>query len=344
MKKRLLAILLGVGMMASLAGCGGNTISNEMVSIKEYEGLKVEKVAAVEVTDKEVDESIAYTMEVTAAEYADEYGIKDRAAKDGDTVFIDYSGKLDGVQFEGGTAEKQTLKLGSDSFIDGFEDAIIGHKPGETFDINVTFPENYGKEELNGQDVVFTIVFHSIVPTEITDEIASILMGEEITVEEYRAQVKEDLITSNEETAVADFENAVYMEFLENCEMKKYPEDELKQWSKVMEDSYSMYASYYGMETDEFLQMYYGTTIEKLAKEQILFKYAAELVAEEEGMTLSLEDYEKAIEEQAVEFGYDSAEEYEKAYNEYYGEGYLESYILQEKVMSWLVENSTTAE
>jgi hypothetical protein len=140
------------------------------------------------------------------------------------------------------------------------------------------------------------------------------------------------------------FENAVYMEFLENCEMKKYPEDELKQWSKVMEDSYSMYASYYGMETDEFLQMYYGTTIEKLAKEQILFKYAAELVAEEEGMTLSLEDYEKAIEEQAVEFGYDSAEEYEKAYNEYYGEGYLESYILQEKVMSWLVENSTTAE
>ncbi len=344
MKKRLLAIILGISMMASITGCGGNALSNEMVSIEKYEGLKVEAVDTVEVTDKEVDESIAYTMEVTAAEYADEYGIKDRAAQDGDTVFIDYSGKLDGVQFEGGTAEKQTLKLGSNSFIDGFEDAIIGHKPGETFDINVTFPENYGNEELNGQDVVFTIVFHSIVPTEITDEIASILMGEDITVEEYKAQVKEDLEVSNEETAVADYENAVYRAFLENCKMKEYPEDELEQWKQVMEDSYSMYASYYGMETDEFLQAYYGTTAEELAKEQILFKYAVELVAEEQGMTLSLEDYEKAIEEQAIEFGYESAEEYEKAYNEYYGEGYLKNYILQEKVMSWLVENSVTVE
>ena len=344
MRKRILAVLLGIGMMASLVGCGEDTISNEMVSVKEYKGLKVESVDTVEVTDEEVNESIAYTLEVAAAEYADEYGIKDRAAEDGDTVLIDYSGKLDGVQFDGGTAEKQTLALGSNTFIDGFEEAIIGHKPGETFDIDVTFPEDYGNEELNGQAVVFTIVFHAIVPTEITDEIASILMEEEITAEEYKEQVREDLKVSNEETAEADYENEVYTAFLENCEMKKYPEDELEQWKQVMEDTYGMYASYYGMETDEFLEMYYGTTLEKLAKEQILFKYAIELVAEEEGMSLSLEDYEKAIEEQSVEFGYDSAEEYEQAYEEYYGEGYLKSFILQEKVMSWLVDNSVTAE
>ena len=344
MKKRLAAIILGIGLMASVTGCGKDTLSNEMVSIKEYEGLKVETVAAVEVTEEDVNESIAYTMQALASEYAEEYGIKDRAAEDGDTVLIDYSGKLDGVQFEGGTAEKQTLQLGSDTFIDGFEDAIIGHKPGETFDINVTFPEDYGNEELNGQDVVFTIVFHSILPTEITDEIATALNGEEITVEEYKAQVKADLEVSNEETAVADYENSVYLAFLDNCEMKEYPEEELEQWKQIMEDSYGMYASYYGVETDEFLQMYYGTTVEQLAKEQILFKYAVELVAEEEGMTLSLEDYEKAVEEQAIEFGYESAEEYEAAYNEYYGEDYLKSYILQEKVMSWLVDNSVAVE
>lgn len=341
MKKKLLALILGISMMAALTGCGGNEVSNDLVTVKDYKGLKVESVEVAEVTDKEVEESIAYTLNVTAADYAEQYGIKDRAAADGDTVLINYKGMLDGVAFEGGTAEYQTLELGSNSFIDGFEDAIIGHMPGETFDIDVTFPENYGNEELNGQAVIFEIVFHAIVPTEITDEIASVIAGKEITVEEYKLQVKEDLQVSNEQTAKADYENAVYAAFLDNCEMKNYPKEELDKWIAIMEDSYSMYASYYGMETNEFLQMYYGTTTEAMAKEQILFKYAAEVVAENEGLTLSLEEYEQIAAEEAANFGYNSLEEYEKAYEEYYGEGYLESYILQNLVMEWLVNNSS---
>ena len=342
MKKRILGFVLGVSMLAGLVGCGSNTISNDMVTVNQYKGLKVESVDTAEVTDPEIDESIAYTMMVTAAEYANEYGIKDRAAEDGDTVFINYEGKLDGVAFEGGTAENQTLTLGSDTFIDGFEDAIIGHMPGETFDINVTFPEEYGNEELNGQAVVFTIDFHAIVPTEITDEIATVIVGSEITVEDYKKQVKEDLEASNEETAAAEYENAVYAAFLEKCKMDNYPQEELDQWIAIVEDSYAMYASYYGMETDEFLSMYYGTTSEELAKEQILFKYAVELVAEEEGLTLSLEEYEEIATAEAVNFGYASLEEYEASYEQYYGEGYLQSYILQSKVMEWLVNNSST--
>ena len=340
MKKKLLAFIVGLSMVAALTGCGKSEISNDKVSIGQYKGLKVDAVTAQEVTEEDIENSIAYTLEVTATEYADECGIKDRAAKDGDNVLIDYSGKIDGVAFDGGTAEKQTLVLGSGSFIDGFEDAIIGHMPGETFDINVTFQEEYGNEELNGKDAVFTIVFHAIVPTELTDEIATALVGSATTVEEYKAIVKNDLEVSNASTAEAEFENAVYVAFLENCEMKEYPEDELEKWITFMEDSYSMYASMYGVDTDTFLQTYYGTTCEALAKEQILFKYATELVAEKEGISLSLEEYESLIAADAANYGYESVEAYEKAYDEYYGEGYLKSFILQEKVMDWLVENS----
>ena len=341
MKKKVLSLILGIAMVAALTGCGSSTISNDLVEVKDYKELKVESVEVAEVTDAEVEESIAYTMTVTAAEYAGEYGIKDRAAADGDTVFINYKGMLDGVAFEGGTAENQTLTLGSNTFIDGFEDAIIGHMPGESFDINVTFPEDYGNEELNGKAVVFTIDLHAIVPTEITDEIATATVGSEITVDEYKLQVKEDLEVSNEQTAQADYENAVYTAFLNNCKMDEYPEEELKNWIAIMEDSYGMYASYYGMETEEFLNTYYGTSCEELAKEQILFKYATELVAEEEGLTLSLEEYEKLATQEATNYGYESLEAYETSYEEYYGEGYLKSYILQNIVMEWLVNNSS---
>lgn len=343
MKKKLLAFIVGLSMVAAVTGCGKSEASNDMVSIGQYKGLKVDAVTAQEVTEEDIESSIAYTLEVTAADYAEEFGIKDRAAEEGDVVLIDYSGKVDGVVFEGGTAEKQTLGLGTGSFIDGFEDAIIGHMPGETFDINVTFPEEYGNEELNGKDAVFTIVLHSIVPTELTDEIATALVGAATTVEEYKEIVKNDLEVSNASTAEAEYENAVYVAFLNNCEMKEYPEDELEKWIGFMEDSYSMYAMYYGVDTDTFLQTYYGTTCEALAKEQILFKYATELVAEKEGMTLTLEEYENKIAEDAVNYGYESAEAYESAYDEYYGEGYLKNFILQEKVMDWLVENSVSS-
>ncbi len=336
MKKKILACVMGMTMMAALVGCGKSGISNDIVSIEQYKELKVKDVAVIEVTEEEVNESIAYTLQVTAADH----GIKDRAAEDGDTVIIDYEGKLDGVAFQGGTAQKQALTLGSGTFIPGFEEQIVGHMPGETFDINVTFPKDYGVDELNGQDTVFTIVFHAIVPTEITDEIATALVGAKTTVEEYREIVKGDLEESNALTAESNYANAVYSAFVKQCTMKTYPEEELKAWTEIMEEEYSMYAEYQGMETDEFLKEYYGTTCEELAKEQVCFSNAANLVAEEEGIELTLEEYDELLTAQAVNFGYEKPEDYEKAYDEAYGEGALKDYFLQEKVVQWLVDNS----
>ena len=344
MKKKLIAFLAGLSMLAALTGCGEKAVdpvaSNDVVAIEQYKGLEVKAVEPAEVTEEEIDASIEYTLQVTAAEY----GITDRAAEDGDTVIIDYEGKLDGVAFEGGTSQGYALGLGSGTFIPGFEEQIVGHMPGETFDINVTFPENYGNEELNGAETVFTIKLHSIVPTGLTDEIATALVGAATTVEEYRETVRADLEVSNQATAESDYINSVYAKFMENCTLKNVSDEEIEEWVKIVEESYSMYAAYAGMETDEYLKQYYGVTCEDLAKEQICFNNAIALVAETEGITLTLEEYDETVALQAANYGYEDPAEYEAAYDEAYGEGALQEYLLQEKVLNWIAENSVTVE
>lgn len=343
MKKKILALIMGISMMAAITGCGsdkdsnnGGEISNDSIVISQYKGLEVEAVEAAAVTDEEIEASIQYTLQVTAGQY----GIKDRAAENGDTVIIDYVGKKDGVAFDGGTASDYALELGSGTFIPGFEEKIVGHKPGETFDIDVTFPEEYQSEDLAGQPVVFTITFDAIVPTELTDALATAIVGKETTVEEYKQIVKADLEVSNAETAEASFENAVWEAVIKNSEMKKYDEEELASWVSIMEESYGMYASFYGMETDEYLSTYYGVTVEELAKEQMCWENAVSLIAEKENLTVSLEEYEERLNTIATQYGYEDPAEYETAYEEAYGENGLADFFLQEKVMEWLVDNS----
>lgn len=132
----------------------------DYVTLGEYKNIAVTVSAQAQVEDSDVDSNALqlYNSKVTAANG----GIMDRAAEDGDTVNIDYEGKKDDVAFQGGTAQNQSLTLGSNSFIDGFEDGLIGVKPGETVDLNLTFPENYQSTELAGAEVVFTVTVNFI--------------------------------------------------------------------------------------------------------------------------------------------------------------------------------------
>lgn len=337
MKKRLVPFLLGLSMIAALVGCGStNTKETANVTVKDYKGLEIQEVAVLEVTDKDVEEEIALALEGTVSKF----GIKDREAKDGDAVLIDYEGKLNGKAFEGGTAEEYILPLGSGTFIPGFEEQIVGHKPGETFDIKVTFPEDYDNEELKGKETVFTVKLHAIAPTELTDDIATYLTGEETTVEEYRKIIKENLEAANAENAVAEYENNVYMEFLKNCSIDKYPEDEVKSVSEDITASYGMLASMYGMETEEFVKEFFNLTIEEMAKEQVLYRNALLKVAELEKIELTDKDYEEKTASLAEEYGYENADDYIKDYEEQRGEGSLRTSLLQDKVMEWIIDNS----
>ncbi|MBO5755601.1 MAG: trigger factor, partial [Clostridia bacterium] len=134
------------------------------VAIEGYLGIEVEK-KVTPVTDEDVDAEITRVRERNARTIE----VTDRAAQDGDTVTIDYEGKVDGVAFDGGKADGHDLKLGSGSFIPGFEDQIVGKQIGETFDVNVTFPEEYHAKDLAGKAAVFTVTLHAIKATELAE-------------------------------------------------------------------------------------------------------------------------------------------------------------------------------
>ncbi len=157
------------------------------VVLGDYKGLEIEAVPD-EVSDEMIENEIDKQRHLNARHI----NIDDRAAEDGDKVNIDFEGKVDGVAFEGGSAEDQELELGSGSFIPGFEEGIVGHEIGETFDIDVKFPEDYFNEDLKGKDAVFTITLNSIAVEELPEVDDEFIkdISEFDTVDEYKADLK----------------------------------------------------------------------------------------------------------------------------------------------------------
>ena len=170
------------------------------VVLGEYKGLEIEAVPT-EVSDEMIDNEIDKQRHLNARRI----NIDDRAAEEGDKVNIDFVGKVDGVAFDGGTAEDQELELGSGSFITGFEEGIVGHEVGEAFDIEVSFPEDYHSEELKGKDAVFSITLNSIAVEELPEVDDEFIkdISEFDTVDEY----KEDLKKQKAEEVEANAKN-----------------------------------------------------------------------------------------------------------------------------------------
>lgn len=186
------------------------------VKLGAYTGLEIEKADSV-VSDLEVEVELNRTLE----KYARMINIEDRAVEDGDQVTIDYSGSVDGVKFEGGTAENQKLVIGSNTFIPGFEPQLIGMNIGEEKDIDVKFPEEYHSEELKGKDSVFHIKLHKIekkeVP-ELTDDFVKEI-SEFATKDEYVADLRKRLTESKERRAETLDENKLVDTITANAEV-----------------------------------------------------------------------------------------------------------------------------
>lgn len=160
------------------------------IEIKDYKGIEIKK-PETEVTDEMIDEEIKRVQERNSRMVT----VEDRAAENGDTAVFDFEGFVDDVAFEGGKAENYNLELGSGNFIPGFEDSLVGHKSGEEFDINVTFPEDYQAEELKGKDAVFKIKLHEIKKKElpvVDDEFVKDVSEKE-TLSEYKEELKEQI-------------------------------------------------------------------------------------------------------------------------------------------------------
>ena len=238
MKKKTLGLLAAVLSVCMLAGCGAedtgdgtgaatdagteSTALKDMdvdkyVTLGEYKGLEV-SVDTVEVDEDEWDTLVnnVYYGNITA----ENGGITDRAVETGDTVNIDYEGKKDGVAFDGGTDQGYDLTIGSGQFIAGFEDGLIGVMPGETVDLDLTFPENYGNADLAGQAVVFTVTVNYIQPAqdgEFSDEVISNFGIDGVTNEEELRQYAYDYLNNNaQQNYETNVQQAVMDAFMAN--------------------------------------------------------------------------------------------------------------------------------
>ena len=310
--------------------------ASEYVTLGEYKGLTVE-VDPVEVTDEQVMDKIASETKQTLTE---------GTVEDGDTVNIDYVGKIDGEEFDGGSAEGYDLEIGSCTFIDGFEDGIIGMQVGETKDLELTFPEDYHSEDLAGKDVVFTVTVNSIsrVP-ELTDEVADSVV-EGMTAEAYQESVRQELEDSAKESQKSDAQQKLLQAVYDNATISGYPEENLQYTINRAKNYYEWLASMYGMTLDDYLTNYGMTQdefmeqIQPVAEEALGEEMTLLAIAEEENIEVSDEEYQAGLARYAEAQGMDDPSKLEEAY----GENYIRNSLLQEKVLNFLYENATIEE
>jgi len=270
------------------------------VTLGEYKGVAVKKETTL-VTDAEVDAKI----EEERAKQAVEAEVEGRAVVEGDTVNLDYSGSVDGVQFAGGTAEGQTLKIGSHSFIPGFEEQMVGMNIGEEKDLNVTFPEQYHSEELAGKAAVFHVKVNAITETQLPaldDDFAKDI-SEFDTLDEYKADVRAKLEAAAAERDNNNFTNAVIEKVLENAEVM-IPEAMIeRQIDSMMRDfEYRLMGN--GLKLDDFLK-YTGSDMQAFRENyrgQAIKSVKAHLVLEEIEKVEAIDATEEQIDKQLAAF------------------------------------------
>lgn len=295
------------------AGKDGFTFKTEVIvkptmEIDGYKGMEVTK-KSVEVTDELVDEEVNKVRERNSRLVT----VTDRAAENGDTVVIDFEGFTDGVAFEGGKAEGHNLKLGSGSFIPGFEEQIVGHNTDEEFSINVKFPDDYQAEELKGKDAEFKIVLHEIKVTElpeVDDEFVKDVSEKE-TVDEWKEELKENVAKRLENEAEKDFDDQVSEKLIELLQ-GEIPEamyenqvnDMIRDFDMQLRSQYGMelntYMQYMGMDADSLKDMY-----KEKAEKTVQLRLALETIAAKENIEVSDEEldaeYTKIAEAYKVE-------------------------------------------
>lgn len=319
----------------------------EGVTAKDYvekldvKGMKV-PAGDVAVTDDNVQQQVETELSALSTTAQ----VKDRAVVNGDSVNIDYVGSVDGVAFSGGdtAGAGADVTAGATNYIDDFLEQLIGHTPGESFDINVTFPDVYeNNPDLAGKDAVFATTINYITET-ATPELTDALVAENFaeskgwnTVAEMKAGIRTELERTKLE---AYFENYLRTEVT----VKSVPEIIVTQQEKMILDYYKQYADYSGMEVEEFLSSYVGVATEEELiasnKEQntqtATFYLLVQAIAEDAGINISEEDVQAYF----TELGNADI----SAYKEMYGMPYLKQGVMCQLVLDYLCENVVLTE
>lgn len=314
-----------------------------MVKLGEYKGLTYTETD-VSVSDDEVESQINSTL--TAHATAEQ--ITDRAVEDGDTVNIDFEGKIDGKTFDGGTASGASLTIGSGTFIDGFEDGLIGVKPGDKTTLKLKFPDEYKTNtDLAGKDVTFDVTVNyikgdDIVPELDDDFVKGLNIDGVSNVKEYRAYVKSQLQANKESEAEKSKQSELLQQAVDNAEIKEIPEELVIQYATQYTDYYKQYASYFGLELSDFLTQYMNQTEEEFnqsaqdyGKERAGYMLVVSAIAKAEKVDVDAL-YDEKVAQYAEQSGYADAATLEKDYSK----RYLNQIIINEEVQNILEENA----
>ena len=303
---------------------------------EDYSAMSL-KEADLAPTEDELQQQVSSLLN----QYTTTQTVTGRAAQSGDVANIDYTGTVDGVAFTGGSASGYDLTLGSGTFIDGFEDQIIGHTVGDTFDVNVTFPDGYGDSTddagntitLSGKDAVFSVTLNSLsesVTPELTDEWVDANFGTSDdlhTVDALRSYFNDALYANN-------YDNAVVDHLMSNSTFKELPTEITSYYIRMFLNYYNQYAVSYSMDLNAFAQTQgysdadamlaaSDSYFEHLAKQDLIFQ----AVAEAQGLAPTQEELDDA----------------NSTYADTYGENRAHLNALQSCVLDWLEENATVA-
>lgn len=291
------------------------------VTLGEYKGIEVEKASA-EVSDEDIEAELKKVQEQNSRLIT----VEDRAVEDGDQTVVDFEGFVDGTPFEGGKGEDYPLTIGSHSFIDTFEEQLIGKNIGEECEVNVTFPEEYHAKELAGKPAVFKVTVKEIKRKELpelNDEFAG-EVSEFETLEEYKNDVKAKLSLTKQKEAATENENHVVDKVVENATMD-IPEPMIDSQVNNMVNDYARRMQSQGLSLEQYMQ-FTGMTIETLkeqmkpqAVKRIQTRLVLEAIVKAENITVSDEAVEKEIADMAESYKMEVAQ-----IKEYMGENGIE--------------------
>lgn len=343
-----------LGIMAALAtttACG-----NKYITLGEYKGMEVEYEASqTEVTDEDVQSQIDSYL---ASNYVD--AGKNAKAKNGNVVNIDYEGIMDGEAFQGGTAQGYDLELGSKSFIDGFEDGLIGAKKGQKLDLDLTFPEEYpNNPDMAGKEVTFHVTVNAVQNKLTEKDFTDAYVAENIktykdsngketevtTVDAYKEALRADMEASLEKSLSSAKQQAAWKKIKEGTEIKDYPKEQLSEIEDMIKDSDDKQAVSYGYENGQQLaEQYYGMSadeykeeLNKYAKEEVLSRLVADEIIDKEDIEFNDKVYKERLDAFAKGYNLEDGTEME----EEVGKEEMKAEIKVMMVKEWVEENNT---
>lgn len=305
----------------------------------KYKGIEIKKIE-YNVTDEDIEHELGHMQEHNSRLVS----IDDRAVESGDIATIDFEGFVDGVAFEGGKAESHDLEIGSNTFIPGFEDQVIGMKIDEEKDIVVTFPEEYFSKELAGKEATFKVKVHEIKKKELPeldDEFAKDV-SEFDTLKELKEDIKAKKEKQNEERAKYETQDAVIKALCEDMKVE-IPTGMIELEVENMLKDIEQRLSYQGLKLEQYLQMM-GKTEEDIKKEYepqaiegIKSRLALEAVIKAEKIEATDSEVEEKMKEMAKNYGKENDEEFLKNENV---KNYIKQGIASEKAIDFLVKNA----